>query len=207
MSPGRAVGLSLDAEWRDDFHHCLHVLLTREQTGYYARFGGVGQFARRQFARRRRAGRDANGTPRAVVRGVRAKPRPDRQPAPRRAAGSAWCPSRPANWPPLPCCCRRLSRSLFMGEEYGEETPFLYFISHSNPALSRAVRAGRQVELAEFGWRGRPPDPQATSPSSARSSTAPGRNGHRIACCATSIGSCFGCAELCRPWLLRAGTR
>ena len=36
----------LDAEWRDDFHHCLHVLLTREQTGYYGRFGGVAQFAR-----------------------------------------------------------------------------------------------------------------------------------------------------------------
>jgi maltooligosyltrehalose trehalohydrolase len=50
---------------------------------------------------------------------------------------------------------------LFMGEEYGEEAPFLYFVSHSDPGLIEAVRQGRKEEFATFTWRGEPPDPQS----------------------------------------------
>jgi maltooligosyltrehalose trehalohydrolase len=49
---------------------------------------------------------------------------------------------------------------LFMGEEYGEEAPFPYFISHSDPQLVEAVRKGRRQEFAAFSWQGEPPDPQ-----------------------------------------------
>jgi maltooligosyltrehalose trehalohydrolase len=49
---------------------------------------------------------------------------------------------------------------LFMGEEYGETAPFLYFVSHSDPALVEAVRRGRREEFAAFGWEDEPPDPQ-----------------------------------------------
>jgi len=47
-----------------------------------------------------------------------------------------------------------------MGEEYGEESPFLYFISHSDPDLIEAVRSGRKEEFKAFQWKGTPPDPQ-----------------------------------------------
>jgi maltooligosyltrehalose trehalohydrolase len=47
-----------------------------------------------------------------------------------------------------------------MGEEYGEKAPFLYFVSHSDPALIEAVRAGRLEEFAAFNWPQEPPDPQ-----------------------------------------------
>ena len=50
---------------------------------------------------------------------------------------------------------------LFMGEEYGEEAPFLYFVSHSDPSLVEAVRKGRKAEFAAFAWMGEAPDPQA----------------------------------------------
>jgi maltooligosyltrehalose trehalohydrolase len=50
---------------------------------------------------------------------------------------------------------------LFMGEEYGEPSPFLYFVSHSDPELIDAVRNGRREEFASFGWSGDIPDPQA----------------------------------------------
>ncbi|MFW6054508.1 MAG: DUF3459 domain-containing protein, partial [Thermodesulfobacteriota bacterium] len=50
---------------------------------------------------------------------------------------------------------------LFMGEEYGEDAPFLYFVSHSDPDLIQAVREGRKREFAAFDWSGEPPDPQA----------------------------------------------
>ena len=49
---------------------------------------------------------------------------------------------------------------LFMGEEYGETRPFLYFTSHGDPDLVRAVREGRKREFASFGWTGEVPDPQ-----------------------------------------------
>jgi maltooligosyltrehalose trehalohydrolase len=49
---------------------------------------------------------------------------------------------------------------LFMGEEYGETAPFLYFISHGDPALIEAVRRGRKEEFREFAWIKEPPDPQ-----------------------------------------------
>jgi maltooligosyltrehalose trehalohydrolase len=50
---------------------------------------------------------------------------------------------------------------LFMGEEYGEEAPFLYFVSHSAPDLIQAVRNGRREEFVTFNWEGESPDPQS----------------------------------------------
>jgi maltooligosyltrehalose trehalohydrolase len=50
---------------------------------------------------------------------------------------------------------------LFMGEEFGDTAPFLYFVSHGDPDLIEAVRRGRQEEFAAFGWPEAPPDPQA----------------------------------------------
>jgi maltooligosyltrehalose trehalohydrolase len=49
---------------------------------------------------------------------------------------------------------------LFMGEEYGEEAPFLYFVHHGDEGLIEAVRKGRKEEFAAFGWDGEVPDPQ-----------------------------------------------
>jgi maltooligosyltrehalose trehalohydrolase len=49
---------------------------------------------------------------------------------------------------------------LFMGEEYGETAPFLYFVSHSDPDLIDAVRKGRRQEFSAFAWQGEVPDPQ-----------------------------------------------
>uniref|UniRef100_UPI003B3A3C62 DUF3459 domain-containing protein n=1 Tax=Spirosoma sp. TaxID=1899569 RepID=UPI003B3A3C62 len=48
---------------------------------------------------------------------------------------------------------------LFMGEEWGETTPFQYFVSHSKPELVEAVRKGRQEEFADFHDGAEVPDP------------------------------------------------
>ncbi len=50
---------------------------------------------------------------------------------------------------------------LFMGEEYAEEAPFTYFVSHSDPELIQAVRQGRKQEFEAFHYDGEPPDPEA----------------------------------------------
>jgi maltooligosyltrehalose trehalohydrolase len=48
---------------------------------------------------------------------------------------------------------------IFMGEEYGEENPFLFFTDYQDPELKKAVSLGRKKEFKQFGW-GEVPDPQ-----------------------------------------------
>jgi maltooligosyltrehalose trehalohydrolase len=50
---------------------------------------------------------------------------------------------------------------LFMGEEYGETAPFLYFIEHGDPALVEAVREGRKKEFEHIRTAAAQVDPQA----------------------------------------------
>jgi maltooligosyltrehalose trehalohydrolase len=49
---------------------------------------------------------------------------------------------------------------LFMGEEYGERAPFLFFTDFGDPELREAVRRGRREEFTAFAWTGEMPDPQ-----------------------------------------------
>ncbi len=49
----------------------------------------------------------------------------------------------------------------FMGEEYAETAPFLYFVDHGDPALVEAVRRGRKEEFGHFLHGQEPPDPQS----------------------------------------------
>jgi maltooligosyltrehalose trehalohydrolase len=67
---------------------------------------------------------------------------------------------------------------LFMGEEYGETNPFLYFTSHGDPALAKAVSEGRKKEFIAEGAE-RVPDPQdpATFERSRLSHRRDGRHG------------------------------
>ena len=46
VTPREAGGYGLDAQWSDDFHHAVHVALTRETTGYYADFEPLGALAK-----------------------------------------------------------------------------------------------------------------------------------------------------------------
>jgi maltooligosyltrehalose trehalohydrolase len=50
---------------------------------------------------------------------------------------------------------------LFMGEEFADRSPFLYFTSHGDPELARAVSEGRRREFADFATDGEFHDPQS----------------------------------------------
>jgi maltooligosyltrehalose trehalohydrolase len=169
--PRERGGLQFAAQWNDDFHHALHCLLTGESSGYYADFGGVqplvkalaGGFAYTgQYSRAR--GR-SHGTGSEAIEGsqlvvfiqnhdqVGNRMLGERLghlvsfEAQKLAAGVLLL----APFVPL----------LFMGEEYGEDAPFPYFVSHSDPELIEAVRRGRAEAFAAFRWQAEPPDPQA----------------------------------------------
>jgi maltooligosyltrehalose trehalohydrolase len=50
---------------------------------------------------------------------------------------------------------------LFMGEEWGADTPWQFFTDHTDPELAAAVSAGRRSEFAAHGWgEADVPDPQ-----------------------------------------------
>jgi maltooligosyltrehalose trehalohydrolase len=168
-SPARG-GYGLDGQWSDDLHHAVHAALTGERSGYYADFGGAGAVAKalrdrfvydgaRSVHRRRRHGAPARDVPadRFVVFAQ------NHDQVGNRATGDRLAALVPLAAQKLAAALVLLSPYvplLFMGEEYGETSPFQYFVSHGDPALVEAVRAGRREEFAAFGWRGDVPDPQ-----------------------------------------------
>jgi maltooligosyltrehalose trehalohydrolase len=167
--PPRGWGCS--SMWSDDFHHALHALLTGERNSFYADFGGVEPLARtlrEGFAfqgtpskfRKKAWGTDTKGL--APARFVFCAQNHDQ--VGNRPAGDRLSKLVPPEalfpiatllllGPGLPL--------LFMGEEYGEDQPFLYFTSHGDPALAMAVTEGRKAEHAAEAGPECVPDPQA----------------------------------------------
>ena len=153
-------GYGLDGQWSDDFHHAVHAALTRERSGYYADFGGVDLVARalaerfvfagtRSGFRRRRHGAPATDVP--ADRFVTFVQNHDQ--VGNRANGDRLAAIIPFPAQKLAAAALLLSPyvpMLFMGEEHGETHPFLYFVSHGDPALVEAVRNGRREEFRSF---------------------------------------------------------
>jgi maltooligosyltrehalose trehalohydrolase len=170
IRPRELGGYALDAQWNDDFHHALRVLLTDERSGYYQDFGQLQQLAKAfregyvyagEYSeyRRRRHGHSSRPLP-AQQFVVFAQ---NHDQVGNRMLGERL--SQLASFEALKLAAGVVLLSpfiplLFMGEEYAETAPFQYFVSHLDPQLVDAVRRGRREEFAAFGWLGEPPDPQ-----------------------------------------------
>jgi maltooligosyltrehalose trehalohydrolase len=168
LRPPAEGGLGHDAVWADDFHHALRVLLTGETDGYYAEFGAVADLAkafRRPFVhdgqystfRRRRFGAPAPDRP--VEQFVVFDQNHDQ------VGNRAFGDRLPAPARPLAALLTLLSPftpMLFMGEEHGDEAPFLFFTDHLDEEIAVATREGRRREFAaSAGFAGEEaPDPQ-----------------------------------------------
>jgi maltooligosyltrehalose trehalohydrolase len=174
VRPRLAGGYGLDSAWADGFHHALHASLTGEQGGYYADYGRLEQLAtalRRAWVyagewspyRRRHHGRSPLGLSgdRFVVFSQ------NHDQVGNRARGERLCHLVSPGRAKIAAALVLLSPFvplLFQGEEWAASSPFCYFADHRDPELARAVRQGRQAELAQFGWRPEQvPDPQAAS--------------------------------------------
>ena len=160
-------GWGCDAQWADEFHHALRVLLTGERDGYYADFGAVADLAK---AFRRPFVYDGRYSP--VRRRCFGAPADDRPPAQfvvfdqnhDQVGNRAFGDRLPREVRPLAAFCTLLSPftpMLFMGEEYGEEAAFQFFTDHIDEAIARATRDGRRREFAAFASFAKElPDPQ-----------------------------------------------
>ena len=168
-----------DAQWADDWHHCLHVLLTGEEEGYYESFtdpveklavalaeGFVfqGQVSPHHGEPRGEPSGDLPSTAFVIclqnhdqignrAMGERLSVLADPQAL---AAATALLLLSP--FIPL----------LFMGDEWATRTPFLFFTDH-NEELAKLVREGRRREFAHFAAfqdearRALIPDPNAVA--------------------------------------------
>ncbi len=162
-------GYQLDAQWSDDFHHALHARLTDETIGYYSDFASLDTLAaaiKNRFTydgkyspfRRRQHGNSAIDVPshRFVVCNQ------NHDQVGNRMMGDRFSTLISFDSLKLAAGATLLSPYiplLFMGEEYGETAPFLYFVDHSDPQLIEGVRTGRKEEFRAFHSEGTPPDP------------------------------------------------
>lgn len=171
INPTEIGGYGCDAQWCDDFHHALHALLTGEHTGYYQDFGKTEDMVealRSSFVysgkysryRKRRHGNDASARP--TYQFIVSTQNHDQ--IGNRAFGERLGSIIPFEAAKLAAGTMLLSPyipMLFMGEEYIEEAPFQYFVSHTDPVLIEAVQNGRKEEFSSFQWQGEIPDPQS----------------------------------------------
>ena len=166
-----AGGYAMDVQWLDEFHHAVRCYLTGANRAYLAGFGelrhiqkaitdgfvhdgGYSSFRRRHFGS---SSKDLPGD-RFIAfiqnhdqvantsQGARLSHLISMEQYKIAVALLLCAPSLPL---------------LFMGEEFAETNPFLYFTSHGDPGLSRSVSEGRWKEFEEFTVAGDFVDPQS----------------------------------------------
>ncbi len=168
IDPPSRGGYGLHGVWMDDFHHCIHTTLTGEREGYYMDYRGIKDLEKvfKNFIYtgqmssywRKTRGRDASQYP--GYQFVVALQNHDQ--VGNRAQGERL--SSLVEFPYLKAAAGLLFLSpyiplIFMGEEYGEENPFLFFTDFQDPQLKKAVSRGRKNEFKEFNWK-EVPDPE-----------------------------------------------
>ncbi|MER6942792.1 malto-oligosyltrehalose trehalohydrolase [Nonomuraea sp. NPDC000554] len=160
-----AGGLGMTAQWDDDVHHALHAAVSGEAHGYYSDFADLSALAKvltsgvlhdggySSFRER------SHGRPYAGVPGHRLvaflqnhdqignRPLGDRLPMPALKLGAGLLLTSP------------FTPMLFMGEEWGARTPFLFFSDHVEQELRDGEGGRRQREFDGFGYVWDAPDP------------------------------------------------
>jgi maltooligosyltrehalose trehalohydrolase len=165
-------GYGFTAQWLDDFHHALYVLLDPNGKERYFDFGTMQQLSKAycegyvhsgEFVkfRKRKYGRSSAGIPgNKFVAFIN-----NHDQAGNRIDGARLCSLIDPESAKIATAMLLLSPyvpMLFMGEEYGDDSPFYYFISHSDKELIKAVQEGRRNEFKEFVKPGIDfPDPQS----------------------------------------------
>ena len=162
LEPASRGGADYDAQWNDDFHHVMRVLVTGRRDGYYSDYAdspldGLGRTLAEGFI--------YQGQP-SAHRGGRNRGTPSGHLAPTAfvvflqnhdQVGNTPFGQRLTDLAP-PAAIRGgtavllLSPAipmLFMGQEWGSARPFDYFCDHAEP-LAGLVRDGRRAEFSHL---------------------------------------------------------
>ena len=164
-------GLGMHGQWVDEFHHALRVAAGEPKLGYYSDFDGIAHLGKAyqdayvytgMYSEERdnffgKSAQGHHGSQFTVfsqnhdhvgnrMLGERSSTLYSFEMQKLMAAAVLTAPFVPM---------------LFMGEEWAETNPFLYFIDHSDAELVAAVRKGRSKEFAASHLDGQAPDPKA----------------------------------------------
>jgi maltooligosyltrehalose trehalohydrolase len=171
LNPHAAGGYALDAQWVDEFHHAVRTYLTGANRSYLAGFGELrhiqkaitdgfvydgcySAFRKRHFGS---SSRELSGD-----RFVAFIQNHDQIANTSQGTRLSHLVSMEAYKIAVALLlCSPCLPLLFMGEEFAETNPFLYFTSHCDPGLARSVSEGRWKEFEEFTEAAAFVDPQA----------------------------------------------
>jgi maltooligosyltrehalose trehalohydrolase len=172
IHPVEKNGFGFTAQWLDDFHHAAYVLLDKAGKDRYYDFGTMHQLAKSycegyvhsgEFVkfRKRKYGKSSAGIPgNKFVAFIN-----NHDQSGNRIDGARLCTLIDLDLSKIATAMLLLSPyvpMLFMGEEYADDSPFYYFISHSDPSLIKAVQEGRKEEFKAMIKPGMEyPDPQS----------------------------------------------
>ncbi|AZF27070.1 malto-oligosyltrehalose trehalohydrolase [Pseudomonas sp. R2-60-08W] len=177
LNQASLLAQDFDAQWNDDFHNVLHVLLTGETDAYYSDFA---EQPTAKLARCLGEGFIYQGEP---TRHGHARGEPSAELPPtafvaflqnhdqigNRALGERLhqlCPPQALKAATALLLLSPMIPLMFMGDEVNAAQPFLFFTDHHGE-LAQAVREGRRNEFADFAafhdpeQRERIPDPNA----------------------------------------------
>lgn len=165
-------GFGIDAQWVDDFHHSLHTLITGEKSGYYKDFGSISDFEKSfrqafiydgkysEFRKRTVGNSPKEISPEKFVVCIQ-----NHDQVGNRMLGDRLSTIVSAEKLKLGAALLLISPftpMLYMGEEFAEDKPFLYFVDHGDKDLIKAVQEGRKREFKYFNdHEGEFPDPQS----------------------------------------------
>ena len=170
LQPPDCGGLGFDAQWLDDFHHALYVLLDPDGWAHYRDFGSIEQLAKAwkegfvhsgEYVRFRHR---KHGAPSAAIDGRQFvvfnqnHDLPGNRPDGKRLSTLVGLPALK-----LAAAAVLLSPYiplLFMGEEYGEDAPFYFFSDYQDADTVAGLLKGRKEQFASFNWEGEPRNPQ-----------------------------------------------
>ena len=173
IRPHQTGGYAIDSQWNDDFHHAVHTYITGENNSYYQDFGELSHIVKAyvegyvltgQYSEywQCRHGHSSEGIPaeKFIVflqnhdhignrpHGERLNHLVEFDQVKIAAVLMLWSPFIPL---------------LFMGEEYAETAPFLYFTNYSNSTLTHEVWQGRKYEMITNYNHSKTPNPQEES--------------------------------------------
>jgi maltooligosyltrehalose trehalohydrolase len=166
-------GYGFSAQWLDDFHHAVYVYLNKNDKERYADFYSIEQAAKAytdgfvhsgeyvQFRKKRYGASSAGVDGDRFIAFIQ-----NHDQVGNMVRGERICMLVTFEIQKLAAATYLLAPyipMLFMGEEYADESPFYYFVSHTEKSLIEAVREGRKKEFEKFKWGAEPPDAQSES--------------------------------------------
>lgn len=171
INPAEKGGYGLDGQWVDEFYHALRAVLTGDRSGYYEDFGTMEHLE--QAFKNTYVYNKVYSKHRKRVFGTAIEDNPYSQfivfsqnhdQIGNRALGDRL--NQNVNFEQLKLAAAAVLLSpyvpmLFMGEERAEESPFQFFVHHTDAELVAKVREGRKEEFAYFNFKEEFPDPQS----------------------------------------------